>query len=271
MKLSLPIISFLILKSVTDLNAKSYILYDYTNNNIIKSLKPNLRLPQASITKIMTSYVIFNLISENIFNENSYIEISDQCQSEIARVNNSIRIFIEKKNKIKLENLLKGIIIASGNDACNCISRYLKNNHDISLVKLMNLEAKKMGLKNTNFVNTTGLSDKNHYSSVYDIMIISKNLIKNYSYYYNKYFNKRYFKFGKYRFPNYNELLSLKITDFKCDGIKTGFTKSAGFCLAASAIKNEKRLICIVLNCNSRDTRKNLTKKLFNDGFKIIV
>jgi D-alanyl-D-alanine carboxypeptidase (penicillin-binding protein 5/6) len=173
------------------------------------------------------------------------------------------RMFIEVGKSIKVEKLIKGMIIQSGNDATVALAEHIAGSED-GFVTLMNRHAQNLGMTNTNFTNSTGWPDENHYTTAHDLAILTRKLIEQFPEHYALYKIKEY-TFNNIRQFNRNRLLW---RDERVDGVKTGHTESAGFCLISSAIQDEMRLIAIVLGTKSEQTRENDSRKLLNYGFR---
>ncbi len=245
-------------------NVKSYILIDYYSEKILAKKNINLKLPPASLTKIMTSYIISDYIKNNKIKLKDIVTIGYNSWYKNPIFKNSSLMFLIKDQKVKISDLNKGIIIQSGNDACVAISEYIAGNEK-KFVKLMNKYSKKMNLKNTNFTNSHGLDNNNHYSTSLDIAKLSINLIKKFPNTY-KIYKKKEFIFNKINQKNRNNLLWYK--KLNVDGIKTGHTDKSGYNLVSSAKKNNTRLITVILGAKSIEDRDNYTKQLLNWGFK---
>ena len=239
-------------------NIKSYVLMDYDSGMIIASKNPDLVLPPASITKIMTSYIAFLEL------ENQTLSLEDKITvSEKAWKTGGSKMFIEVGKKIRVSDILQGIITSSGNDASVALAEHISGDEETFSI-YMNQIATNMGLKNTNYVNSTGLPNDQLYTSAEDVAILSKNLIKNFPNRYKLYSKKEYI-FNEIKQFSRNKLLYV---DDSVDGIKTGFTKKAGYCLVSSAKRANRRLISVVMGANSPDQRTAISKSLLEYGFR---
>lgn len=246
--------------SATDIKAKYGILIDYDTDEVLFSRNIKDLTAPSSTTKIMTAYVIFDMLEEGRFTLNDKFKVSVRAWRQ-----EGTRMFLEPEWKISVDELLSGLIIVSGNDAAIALAEGSVGTID-DFVNLMNIKAKELGMNNTNFVNPSGLYDKNHFMSVEDLAILSKALIKNHYKYYKRYFNKTSFTFNNIRQRNRNWLL----TEYQgTDGLKTGFTDYGKYSISASVFRNGKRLIAVINGADSERERINDARKLFDYGFSL--
>lgn len=244
----------------TDIKAKYGILIDYDTDEVLFSRNIKDLTAPSSTTKIMTAYVIFDMLEEGRFTLNDKFKVSVRAWRQ-----EGTRMFLEPEWKISVDELLSGLIIVSGNDAAITLAEGSAGTID-DFVNLMNIKAKELGMNNTNFVNPSGLYDKNHFMSVEDLAILSKALIKNHYKYYKRYFNKTSFTFNNIRQRNRNWLL----TEYQgTDGLKTGFTDYGKYSISASVFRNGKRLIAVINGADSERERINDARKLFDYGFSL--
>ncbi len=239
-------------------SVKSYVLMDYDSGMIIASKNPNLILPPASITKIMTSYIAFTELQNNALSMNEKVLISKK-----AWKTGGSKMFIEVGKKVKVSDLLHGIITSSGNDASVALAEHISGDEETFSV-YMNQIAESLGLTNTNYVNSTGLPNDDLYTSAKDMAVLSKHLIKNFPKEYKYYSNKSYI-YNEIKQYSRNKLLYL---DSTVDGIKTGYTKKAGYCLVSSANRGKRRLISVVMGAKNPEQRTNVSKALLEYGFR---
>lgn len=237
--------------------AKSYLLLDYHSNHVMASHEPDRRVEPASLTKMMTVYVLDHALKQGKVRLTDLVPIS-----ATAWKTGGSRTFLEVNSKATVQELLQGIIIQSGNDASVAIAEYLAGN-EASFAELMNAHAQSLGMKNSHFVNATGLPDPNHYTTTKDLAILSRALIREFPESYVLYSQKEYTHNGITQ-QNRNRLLW---RNEAVDGIKTGFTDSAGYCLVASAKKGPMRLLAIVMGAKGEEARTVETNKLLNYGF----
>ena len=239
-------------------NIKSYVLMDYDSGMIIASKNPALVLPPASITKIMTSYIAFLEL------DNQTLSLEDKITvSEKAWKTGGSKMFIEVGKKIRVSDILQGIITSSGNDASVALAEHISGDEETFSV-YMNQIATNLGLKNTNYVNSTGLPNDQLYTTAEDVAVLSRSLIKNFPNRYKLYSKKEYI-FNEIKQFSRNKLLYV---DNSVDGIKTGFTRKAGYCLVSSAKRANRRLISVVMGAKSPDQRTAISKSLLEYGFR---
>ncbi len=261
-------IILLLLSSITLVNgleltsySKSAILYEPTTGTIIYDVNKDERLAPASMTKMMTMLIIMESLDSEKINLNDDVTISKNAASM-----GGSQVFLEENSKIQVEQLLKGIAIASGNDAAVAMAEYISGSTD-QFVLEMNKKVKELGLKNTNFVNVHGLDADNHYSSAYDMAIIAGELLKHdkileYTSLYEDYLIKP--DGTKTWLVNTNKLVRFYEG---VDGLKTGYTKEAMYCLASTAKKNDIRFIAVVMGNESSEKRSLDTTNMLNYGF----
>ena len=239
-------------------DVKSYILVDYDSGMVIAAKNPDLILPPASITKVMTSYLAFTEL------ENKTLDLKDEVLiSENAWKTGGSKMFIEVGKKVRVDELLHGIITSSGNDASVAMAEHISGNEETFAI-YMNQMAESLGMTNTNYANSTGLPDEELYTTAKDVALLSRALIKDFPKEYKLYSQKEYV-FNKIKQYSRNKLLYL---DNSVDGIKTGFTKKAGYCLATSAKRGSRRLISVVLGAKSPNQRTKVSKSLLEYGFR---
>ncbi|AEF54273.1 D-alanyl-D-alanine carboxypeptidase family protein [Marinomonas posidonica] len=240
------------------LSASSYILMDAYTGDVLVSHNADEALPPASLTKLMTAYIIeYELARGNL-------SFSDQVSvSEKAWRMEGSRMFIREGTRVSLEDLMRGIIIQSGNDASVAAAEYVAGSES-AFADLMNQHAQLLGMKNSHFVNATGFPAEGHYSSAHDLAKLSRATILQFPENYKMYAEKE-FKYNNIKQPNRNKLLW---RDKTVDGLKTGHTEEAGYCLAASAVRNGTRLITVVMGTKSDQARATESQKLLDYGFR---
>jgi D-alanyl-D-alanine carboxypeptidase (penicillin-binding protein 5/6) len=238
--------------------ARSYVLQDFHSGYVMDEQDPTMRVEPASLTKMMTAYVVFNELREG------HIHLEDQVRvSEKAWRMPGSRMFIEVDKHVSVGDLLKGMIIQSGNDASVALAEHVAGSED-AFAELMNQYAKRLGMTGTHFVNSTGLPDPEHYTTARDMAILAGALIREFPKDY-KWHAMKEFTYNGITQHNRNKLLW---RDKSVDGIKTGHTESAGYCLAASAMRDDMRLIAVVMGTESENARAEETQKLLNYGFR---
>ncbi len=242
--------------------AKGFILVDVQTNNVIAEQNADILLAPASLTKMMTSYVIGKEIASGNIKETDMVTISENAWSK--NFPDSSKMFIEVGKQVSVADLNRGIIIQSGNDACVAMAEHIAGSEE-AFVSMMNMHAKKLGMENTHFVNSHGLHDADHYTTPRDMAILSKALIEDVPEEYAVYAEKE-FTFNNIKQYNRNGLLWDK--SLNVDGIKTGHTSDAGYSLVTSATQGDMRLISVVMGTDSERARKVENKKLLKYGFR---
>lgn len=244
--------------SPPSINAHSYILMDAATGDTIIEHNADKILPPASLTKIMTSYVAAHEIAAD------KLALTDEAPVSIkAWKKGGSKMYIKEGTKVTIEDLLSGIVIQSGNDASIALSEYIAGGED-AFAELMNMHAKELGMHNTHFVNATGWPAEGHHTTAKDLAILTRALINKFPNHYALYKEKE-FSYNSIKQPNRNLLLW---RDSSVDGVKTGHTEEAGYCLVSSAVRNNMRLIAVVMGTNSRDARASQSLKLLNFGFR---
>ena len=241
-----------------NVNAKAYLLMDAYSGKILASENIDERVAPASLTKMMTSYVVSMALQQGHIHPTDLVTIS-----EAAWKTGGSKMFVKVGDKVSVEDLMQGMIVDSGNDACVAMAEYIAGSQE-SFVNLMNQQAARLGMKNTHFVDVDGLPDPNHYSTARDMSILARALILDFPEDY-KWYSQKWFSYNGIKQPNRNRLLW---RDPDIDGIKTGHTNEAGFCLAASGHKNGMRLITIVMGAPSDEMRAQDSQKLLTYGFR---
>lgn len=244
--------------SAPNVAAKSHILIDYDSGRVLASENPDQRLPPASITKLMTSYVVSHELHAGNISLDDEVLISEKAWRMIGS-----RSFLKVDTKVSVEALLRGMIVQSGNDAAVALAEHIAGSEEV-FAQMMNQYAQQLGMVDTNYKNATGLPDPDHYTTARDIATLSAALIRDFPEHYKWYAEKEY-TYNNITQHNRNKLLW---RDNSVDGLKTGHTEEAGYCLAASAQRSDMRLISVVLGTRSENARAQETQKLFNYGFR---
>ena len=240
------------------LAAEGYLLIDAATGAALVEFNAEQRLPPASLTKIMTSYVAARAIESGTVSMDDEVNVSVKAW----RMGGS-RMFIREGTRVRLEDILRGIIIQSGNDASVALAEHIAGSEG-AFVDVMNRYAAQLGMENTNFVNATGWPDDNHYTTARDLARLTVALINEYPAHYRMYSEKS-FTYADIRQPNRNQLL---MRDSSVDGVKTGHTEAAGYCLVASAVRDRMRLISVVMGASSQEVRASESQKLLTYGFR---
>jgi D-alanyl-D-alanine carboxypeptidase (penicillin-binding protein 5/6) len=244
--------------SAPSVAAKAYVLVDYDSGRLLAEQNADERLPPASITKLMTSYVVSHELHAGNIALDDEVLISEKAWRMVGS-----RSFIEVNTKVSVEALLRGMIVQSGNDAAVALAEHIAGSEE-TFAQMMNQYAQQLGMYDTNYRNATGLPDPDHYTTARDIATLSAALIKDFPEHYKWYSEKEY-TYNDITQHNRNKLLW---RDNSVDGLKTGHTEEAGYCLAASAKRGDMRLISVVLGTRSENARAQETQKLFNYGFR---
>ena len=238
--------------------ATGYLLVDMDSDAVLAQKDADQRLEPASLTKIMTAYAVFREVNDGS------VKLSDEVLvSEKAWKTPGSRMFIEVNKRVSVDELLKGMIIQSGNDASVALAEHVAGSEE-AFANLMNEHARRLGMKSTHFVNATGLPDPEHYTTPHDIVLVSEASIREFPEFYKMYAVKEY-TFNGIRQHNRNNLLW---HDESVDGVKTGHTEAAGYCLVASAKRDGMRLISVVMGTDSEKARIRESKSLLNYGFR---
>jgi D-alanyl-D-alanine carboxypeptidase (penicillin-binding protein 5/6) len=246
------------LPPVPDIAARSYVLVDFYSGQTLLQHNGDERVEPASLTKLMTAYLTFSALRQGTIKLTQALPVSERAW----RAEGS-RMFIQPKVPVAVDDLIRGMIVQSGNDACITLAEGIAGSEE-EFVRRMNLEAQRLGMKNTHFVNSTGLPHPQHYTTAHDLSVLAQVIIRDFPEYYPLYSLKEY-KYNNISQANRNRLLW---QDPTVDGMKTGHTESAGFCLIASARRDSRRLISVVLGTASETLRASESQKLLNYGFQ---
>ncbi len=242
------------------LSAKSYVLYDFSSNQILLNQNGNARMEPASLTKLMTAYLTFSAIKKGtITPEQSFVVPAAATRN----ISGQSRMLLKAEQSVTVDELLHGLIVQSGNDAAITLAANLAAS-EADFVTAMNKEAQRLGMKDTHFVNPVGMPDAQHYSSAYDMAMLAAALVRDFPEYYPL-FGLRDYTFNEVNQANRNRLLWL---DPYADGLKTGHTETAGYCLVGSAKRDKRRLIAVVFGADSDSLRASESQQLLNYGFQ---
>ncbi|WP_127471052.1 D-alanyl-D-alanine carboxypeptidase family protein [Thiomicrorhabdus aquaedulcis] len=236
----------------------AYLLMDFNSGNTLAESNVDARVEPASLTKIMTGFVVINELKNGKMSMDDLVNISEKAWKTPGS-----KMFIEVGKQVPVRDLIKGMVIQSGNDASVALAEHIAGSED-TFAQLMNKYAKTMGMNNTNFVNATGLPHPEHYTTARDLGILTKTLITKHPEEY-KWYSERSFTFNGITQHNRNRMLW---QDPSVDGLKTGHTDSAGYCLVTSAKRENTRLITVVLGTSSSEQRVEESQKLLNYGFR---
>lgn len=239
------------------IHAKAYMLIDANSGKILAEKNSATQLPPASLTKMMTLYVISNALKQRQVTLNDQVHISENAW----RAEGS-RMFIKVNDEVSMEALIKGIIVDSGNDACVAVAEHIGGS-EAGFVQIMNDQARSLGMTHSHFTDSTGLPNPQHYTTARDLAILARALINNFPEYY-PWYQQKWFTYNHIKQPNRNRLLW---RSGHVDGIKTGHTADAGFCLVSSAKQQNMRLIAVILGAPSDNARADDSEHLLNYGF----
>lgn len=243
---------------VLSVAARSYILADYQSGQILAARSAFERIEPASLTKLMSAYVVFSALYQKRITLTQTVPVSDQAWRAPGS-----RMFIEPSKPVTVDELLRGMIVVSGNDATIALAEAVAGSES-AFVQIMNKEARRLNMKKTRFINTTGLPHPDHYSTAHDLALLVSAMIRDFPEYYPLY-SLREYTYSKITQPNRNRLLWL---DPNVDGVKTGHTKTAGYCLVTSAKRGSRRLISVVVGAASDSARTTESQRLLNYGFQ---
>ena len=261
--ISLSVNSKQIIPAEPSINAKSWILIDASTGTVILEKNADLRLPPASLAKMMTTYITSNEIKAGRMNPEDLVTISDNAWRKGGAKTGGSTMFLDPRSKVPVIDLMKGVIIQSGNDASIALAEHISGG-EIAFADLMNQQAELLQMTNSEFKNSSGLPEEGMYSSARDLSKIANAIIKDHPTSY-KIYSEKYFKHNNINQPNRNRLLW---RDKSVDGLKTGRTDEAGFCLVASAEREDMRLISVVLGASNDETRSRESQRLLSYGFR---
>ncbi|MBD3670533.1 MAG: D-alanyl-D-alanine carboxypeptidase [Gammaproteobacteria bacterium] len=252
--------AFSLVPAPPKLNAEAYLLIDYHSNQVLAEENADMRIEPASLTKMMTSYAVFYEL------KNGTVKLEDMAKVSTKAwrtAQGTSTMFLRERQEVSIEDLLSGLIIQSGNDASVVLAEHIAGSEE-AFASLMNEHARNLGMTGTHFVNSTGLPDPEHYTTARDLAILAKALIHDYPEFYHLHAEKK-FSFNGIDQYNRNRLLW---RDRFVDGIKTGHTESAGYCLVASAERNNMRLISVVTGTDNENARAVESQKLLRYGYR---
>lgn len=240
------------------LAASAFYLIDAHSGKVIASKNADQRVPPASLTKMMTSYIVAQEVSKGRVSLDDMVPVSVTAWKK-----GGSKMYIREGTKVKLSDLLKGIIIQSGNDASIAVAEFIAGSEE-GFAELMNHQALQLGMHDTHYVNATGWPAEGHYSTAKDLAILGVAVARDFPEHY-KIYSQKYFTYNNIRQPNRNKLLW---ADSTVDGLKTGHTEEAGYCLVASAVRKNMRLVSVVMGAQSEKSRAQESQKLLNYGFR---
>jgi D-alanyl-D-alanine carboxypeptidase (penicillin-binding protein 5/6) len=239
--------------------ARAWLIGDLSSNQLLASEKADERVEPASLTKLMTAYLVFSALRDKKLSLEQQVSVSERA----SRAPGS-RMFIQSGKPVNVDELIRGMEVQSGNDACIALAEAVAGTEE-AFVRMMNREAERLGMKNTHFMNASGLPDAQHYSTAQDLYTLTAALIRDFPDYYGQYYAIKEFRYNNISQPNRNRLLWL---DRTVDGVKTGHTEAAGFCLIASSKRGGRRLLSVLLGSPSESGRAQESLKLLNWGYQ---
>lgn len=237
----------------------AWLIADVSSGQILASHNADERFEPASLTKLMTAYLVFTALHEKRLSLDQQVPVSVRAWKAPGS-----RMFIEPGRPVTVEQLIQGMEVQSGNDACIALAEAVAGSQGV-FVQMMNREAERLGMKNTHFMNPTGLPDPKHYSTAHDIYLLATAIIRDFPVEYAKYYSEKQFTYNDITQRNRNRLLWL---DPSVDGVKTGHTKAAGYCLVASSKHGPRRLLSVLLGAKSEEMRADESLKLLNWGYQ---
>jgi len=241
------------------LAAKSWVLAEFPSGQILTAENPDEPRAPASLTKLMTAYLTFSALRQNTLDLNRHVKISEK-----AWKSGGSKMFIKVGDSVLVQDLIQGMVVQSGNDASIALAEAIAGSEE-QFAQLMNREAARLGMKNSHFVNATGLPDPAHISTAGDLILLATALIRDFPDDYARYYALKEYRYNNISQPNRNRLLWL---DPSVDGMKTGFTADAGFCLISSSKRGDRRLVSVLMGADSDRTRAGESLKLLNWGFQ---
>jgi serine-type D-Ala-D-Ala carboxypeptidase (penicillin-binding protein 5/6) len=238
---------------------RSWMLGDLSSGQVLVAQKAEERVEPASLTKLMTAYVVFQALRDKKLSLDQQVNVSERAWRSPGS-----RMFIQPRRPVSADELIRGMVVQSGNDACIALAEAVAGNEEV-FVQMMNREAARIGMKATKFMNSTGLPNPQHYSTAQDLYLLATALIRDFPKEYAQYYSQKEFRYNNITQPNRNRLLWL---DPSVDGVKTGHTEAAGYCLIASSNRGGRRLVSVLLGSTSESTRAQESQKLLNWGFQ---
>jgi len=238
---------------------RSWMVGDLSSGQVLLAEKPDERVEPASLTKLMTAYVVFQALRDRKISLEQQVNVSERAWRVPG-----LRMFIQPRKPVSVDELIRGMVVQSGNDACIVLAEAVAGAEE-AFVQAMNREAARLGLKSTRFMNATGLPDPQHYSTAQDLYLLAAALIRDFPKEYATYYSQKEFRYNNIAQPNRNRLLWL---DPSVDGVKTGHTETAGYCLIASSNRGGRRLLSVLLGSTSEAARAQESQKLLNWGFQ---
>ena len=238
---------------------RAWVVADVSSGQILAAERADERFEPASLTKLMTAYLTFAALKEKKLALDEQLGVSEKAWRAPGS-----RMFIEPKRAVTVDELIRGMVVQSGNDACIALAERIAGSEE-AFAALMNREAERLGMKNSKFMNASGLPDPQHYATARDLYLLAAALIRDFPEQYAQYYSQREYRYNGITQANRNRLLWL---DNTVDGVKTGFTEAAGYCLVASSRRGPRRLLSVLLGSTSESMRAQESQKLLNWGFQ---
>jgi D-alanyl-D-alanine carboxypeptidase (penicillin-binding protein 5/6) len=238
---------------------KSWIVADLSSGQVLASQKPDERFEPASLTKLMTAYLVFAALRDKKLSPGQAVNVSQRAWRAPGS-----KMFLEPGRPVSVDELIRGMVVQSGNDACIALAEAVAGAEE-AFVQAMNREAARLGMKNSRFLNVTGLPHPQHYSTAQDLHLLAAALIRDFPSEYAQYYSQKEYRYNNISQPNRNRLLWL---DPSVDGVKTGYTEAAGYCQVASSRRDGRRLMSVLLGATSESARAQESQKLLNWGFQ---
>ena len=238
---------------------RSWLVVDLSSNQVLAAEKADERVEPASLTKIMTAYLVFQALRDKKLSLGQQVKVSERAWRAPGS-----RMFIRVGTQVSVDDLIRGMVVQSGNDACIALAEAVAGNEEV-FVQMMNREAARLGMKDTSFRNASGLPDPQHYSTANDLYLLTAAMIRDFPDYYGQFYAQKEFRYNNITQPNRNRLLWVDPT---VDGVKTGHTEAAGYCLVASSKRGERRMLSVLVGSTSESTRAQESQKLLNWGYQ---
>jgi D-alanyl-D-alanine carboxypeptidase (penicillin-binding protein 5/6) len=238
---------------------RSWMVGDLSSGQVLAAQKADERVEPASLTKLMTAYLVFAALRDKKLTLEQQVSVSERA----ARAPGS-RMFIQPHRPVTVDELIRGVVVQSGNDACIALAEAVAGSEE-AFARMMNREAQRLGMKASRFMNSSGLPDAQHYTTAQDLYTLTSALIRDFPAEYAQYYSQKEFRYNNVSQPNRNRLLWI---DPSVDGVKTGHTEAAGYCLVASSRRNDRRLVSVLLGTSSEAARAQESLKLLNWGFQ---
>jgi serine-type D-Ala-D-Ala carboxypeptidase (penicillin-binding protein 5/6) len=238
---------------------RAWVVGDLSSGQVLIAQKADERVEPASLTKLMTAYVVFGALRDKKLALDQQVSVSERAWRAPGS-----RMFIQPRRPVTVDELVRGMVVQSGNDACIALAEAVAGDEQV-FVQLMNREAARLGMVNTRFMNVTGLPDAQHYSTAQDLYLLAAALIRDFPNEYGQFYSQKEFRYNNISQPNRNRLLWL---DPSVDGVKTGHTEAAGYCLIASSRRGGRRLLSVLLGSTSEAARAQESLKLLNWGYQ---